>query len=134
MATHTTEYINLLLGAAKVSKGKLITIYADCLTINPDYFYPDANITADLAKTAHELFRNNDALSLLNKFSQNYPKSEQIPYAYFLAAQLLVEHKQQEEQAKKLLFSLLNKYPDHELTAQIKDYLGLIEKLHNKFH
>jgi tetratricopeptide (TPR) repeat protein len=131
MAIHTTEYIDLLLRESKIHKGKIITIYTDCLKMNPDYFYANAAVLLDLAKTAQELFRNSDALSLLNKFSQNYPNSQEIPYAYFIAAQLLVEHKQQEDQAKKILSSLLNKYPDHELTEKIKDYLNLIEKLRN---
>jgi tetratricopeptide (TPR) repeat protein len=129
ITTHTEEYIKFLLKETKVHKGKIITIYTDCLKINPDYFYPDANVTADLAKTAQELFRNNDALSLLNKFAQNYPNSDQIPYAYFMVAQLLVDHKQQEAQAKKILTSILSKYPNHELTTKIKDYIVLIDKL-----
>ena len=131
MAEHTTAYINLLLKESKAHKGKLITIYSDCLKMNPDYFYPDAKITVALAITAQELFRNHEALLLLNKFSQHYPNSPQIPYAYFTAAQILIDHKQQELPVKKILLSLLNKYPDHELTAQIKAYLSLIEKLHH---
>lgn len=129
IATHTTEYIKLLLAESKVHKGKLITIYVDCLQLNTDYFYPNAKITLDLAKTAQELFRNNDALSLLTNFAKNYPDSEQIPYAYFIVAQLLVDHKQQEEQAKRILSSILSKYPNHELTTQIKEYLNLIARL-----
>jgi hypothetical protein len=128
MATHTTEYIDLLLTQAKVNQGALINIYTDCLKMNPDYFYPNPKITVNLAKTAQELFRNQDALSLLTNFSQHYPNSEQIPYAYFMVAQILIDYKQQDEQAKRILFSLLAKYPDHDLTAQIKDYLSTIEK------
>jgi hypothetical protein len=128
MAEHTTEYINLLLGQAKVNKGLLIGIYADCLKMNPGYFYPKPAVTVDLAKTAQELFKNQAALSLLNNFSQHYPNSEQIPYAYFIVAQLLVDYKQDETQAKKILHSLVGKYPAHELTEQIINYLGIIEK------
>lgn len=129
MTEHTTDYMNLLLNQAKVNKGKLINIYTDCLKLNPDYFYPDAKVTVDLAKTAQELFRHADALSLLNKFAQNYPNSDQMPYAYFIAAQLLVDHKQQEAQAKKILSSLLTKYPEHELVPQMQEYLAFLEKL-----
>ena len=129
MAAHTTDYIKLLLKEPKVNNGKLISLYMDCLKLNPGYFYPDAQTTLDLAKSAQEFFRNNDALALLNRFAKNYPDNELIPYAYFLAAQLLVDHKQQERQAKKVLLSLLDTYPGHKLTAQIKDYLGLIEKI-----
>jgi outer membrane protein assembly factor BamD (BamD/ComL family) len=96
--------------------------------MNPDYFYPDAKSTVDLAKTAQELFKNQDALLLLNKFSQHYPNNEQIPYAYFIVAQLMFDYKQEEEQAHKILLSLLNKYPGHELTTQIKNYLGVVDK------
>jgi tetratricopeptide (TPR) repeat protein len=114
LVQHTTEYMTLLLRQPKVNKGTLIGLCADCIKIAPDYFYPDAKVTVDLAKTAFELFRYNDATILLNKFAQNYPNSDQIPYAYFIAAQVLVDYKQQEAQAKKILQSLLVKYPNHD--------------------
>ncbi len=129
MAEHTSEYMRVLLNQPKVNKGKLVDVYADCLKINPDYFYPDARVTVDLAKTAQELFKYNDALLLLNKFGQNYPNSEQMPYAYFIAAQLLVDHKQDEAQAKKILQGLLKKYPGHELTEPMQKYLAVLENL-----
>lgn len=130
ITAHTTEYIDLLLNQPKINKAKLIGVYTDCVNLNSDYFYPDAKITLDLAKTAQDLFRHADALSLLNKFANNYPNSAQIPEAYFIAAQLFVDHhKHQEEQAKKIITSLLNKYPNHELVPKMQEYLLFIEKL-----
>ncbi len=76
---------------------ELITIYVDCLKINPDYFYPDAKITKEIVKTTQDLFRYDEALLILNKFTKNYPNSDQIPYAFFIAAQILVDYKQQDE-------------------------------------
>lgn len=134
MAEHTTEYMKLLLAQPKVNKGLLIAIYTDCIKMNPDYFYPNPKITVDLAKTAQELFKNQEALLILNKFSQHYPNSEQTPYAYFLVAQLMFDYKQNEAEAQKILLSLLSKYPDHELTTPIKDYLGVVEKFMKAGH
>jgi tetratricopeptide (TPR) repeat protein len=132
IAQHTTEYMQLLLNQPKVNKGTIIGIYADCLKVVPDYFYPNAAVAVDLAKTAQELFKYNDALAILNNFAKNYPNSDQFPYAYFIVAQLFVDHKQQEAQAKKILQALLTKYPGHELTEKIQDYLKLIEKLNSQ--
>ena len=129
LSEHTASYMKLLYGQERVNKALLITVYAECIKANPDFFYPDAAKTVDLAKTAQELHRYQDALTILANFSKHYPGHEQIPYAYIIVAQLLSEQRQQDEQAKKILLSLLAKYPDHELIPQIKVYLQVIENM-----
>jgi TolA-binding protein len=50
-----------------------------------------------------------------------------IPKSYLRAAQVFNDRLMNPDRARKILSGLLNKYPDHEIAPQVKNYLASIQ-------
>jgi len=121
---HGESYIKDLLYDGKKNLVKAMNVYANCVEAKPEYFYPDAKSAYDMAEMASRWGKSDAALRMLNKFTQRYPNNVLIhPKAYFLAAQIFAEKKQQKGQAKKILTSVLKHFPQHEIVPNVKNYL-----------
>ncbi len=133
LVRHGKEYISLLTGIdeSRPTLLKSLDIYLACLNADKTFQISDAYITCELADIAQSMGKADPALRMLNKFAQRYSNSRSVPRAYFLAAKIMSERKHQDAQAKKILESLLRKYPDHELVPEIEQFLGVIKRLQN---
>ncbi len=130
---HGKLYIRRLLGQEGKSRNQklheVLEVYADCLKNDSAFHYPEAKVVYELAKAARQFNMHNLAMSILKKFHMNYAYNRLIPDAYLMLAQMLVEHRQKDEEAKKLLRFVIKRYPEHELAPQIKDYLTMLGHL-----
>lgn len=52
-------------------------------------------------------------LRLANGFHRNFPDSTELPRLYLMVAEVMAEHRQQPEQAQKLLDFIARRFPDH---------------------
>jgi TolA-binding protein len=68
-------------------------------------------------------------LSLLNRFDKRFPRSPEIPDAYFFAAQTLCENLRRDEKARLILTMLLERYPEHPVAGKARQLLNVLEKI-----
>ena len=69
------------------------------------------------------------ALSLINGFDKRFPKSPEIPDAYFFAAQMLCENLRRDEKARRILTMLLERYPEHPVAGKARQLLMVLDKM-----
>lgn len=123
---HGHEYLNILMAQEKDRLA--LGLVRECKALDPAFSPTDAGQVTQLAKLAAQGGEAQLALSLLSAFHKRFPKSQDIPQNYLLAAVLLHERMNQDEQARGLLTYLKGSYPDHPLMADIDARLALIER------
>ncbi|HWP13778.1 MAG TPA: hypothetical protein VNN06_18290, partial [Ramlibacter sp.] len=69
------------------------------------------------------------ATSLLRGFDKRFPKHEDTPGVFFLGARLLSEQGRQHEKAVKILRAVLAHFPGHDIAAEVRVYLSVLEKM-----
>jgi hypothetical protein len=124
---HGHEYLNILMAQEKDRLA--LGLVRECKALDPAFNPTDAGQVTQLAKLAAQGGEARLALSLLSGFHSRFPKSPDIPQNYLLAAVLLHERMNQDEQARALLTYLKANYPDHPLMADIDARLALIERM-----
>jgi hypothetical protein len=124
---HGHEYLNVLMAQGKDRLA--LGLVRECKALDPAFNPTDAGQVTQLAKLAAQGGEARLALSLLSGFHNRFPKSPDIPQNYLLAAILLHERMNQDEQAHALLTDLKGNYPDHPLMADIDARLALIERM-----
>jgi tetratricopeptide (TPR) repeat protein len=120
---HAVDYLDLLAGQSE--KAKALDVYNECRALNPD-FLPTATALFKLGGWLNESGKTKDAVGTYNRLVKAYPDSPLLPKAYFRAAQIFNDRLMNPDRARKILKGLLNKYPDHEIAPQIKNYLASI--------
>jgi len=127
LARHGATYLRALVELGRT--GQALDVFSDCLHTDPEFHVPDGRLVYGLGSLAHERGRYDLALRILNRFAQRYPRHQDIPRAYLVAAKILCEHKNQDAQARKILADLLRRYPDHDSLEDIKGYLRFVDRL-----
>jgi TolA-binding protein len=87
-------------------------------------FAPKALILFKIASWLNESQKHKEAIFALNTLIKSYPEDTLVPKAYCRAAQIFNEQLKNTDQARKILNGLLHKFPDHEISAFAKNYLG----------
>lgn len=123
---HGQEYLNILMAQEKDRLA--LELVRECQALDPTFAPTDAGQITHLAKLAAQGGQAQLALSLLSNFHQRFPKSRDISQNYLLAATLLHERLNQDEQARDMLNFVKQSYPDDVLMPQIDARLALIER------
>lgn len=123
---HGHEYLNILMAQEKDRLA--LGLVRECKALDPAFSPTEAGQVTQLAGLAAQGGEAQLALSLLSGFHKRFPKSQDIPQNYLLAAVLLHERMNQDEQARALLTYLRGNYPGHPLMADIDARLALIER------
>lgn len=118
---------------SKVDEGKLkeaVELYLsyaeDGHLLKPN----QASTISQMVKYSFEKNQFNQVLKLCRDFDKRYPlEHEQIVSNFFLVAKIYYQHNKQ-DQAKKLLQTLVNKYSQTANTKAVSSYLKGIEKLY----
>jgi hypothetical protein len=127
LVRHGREYLGVLLAQ---EKDKLaLDLLRDCQAIDPNFAPGEPAQITRLAEKAAAWGQPQVALKLLGGFHKRYPKSKDIPKNYLLAATLMFERMNQDEQACALLRSLKTTYPDDPLIPQIDAKLDEIQRM-----
>jgi hypothetical protein len=127
LLSHAHRYLALLLDKGLVAEA--IGLYRAMRERDPA-FEPEK--PAQLLRLAEAARQRRDfalALSLVNGFDKRFPKSLEIPDAYFFAAQMLCENLRRDEKARRILAMLLERYPEHPVAGKSRQLLNVLEKM-----
>ncbi|MEJ2508631.1 MAG: hypothetical protein P8009_03965 [Gammaproteobacteria bacterium] len=127
LAAHCPDFISRLVSDKRVPRA--LEVYADCVRFDPACKPANPNHVHELAAQLNARGQAKLALALLNNFHVAFPSHQDIARNYLLAAQIMSEKLNQDDNAKKLLSYLLEKYPDHPLGPEIRAYLDVLQKV-----
>ena len=117
---HCVTHLHLL---AEVNrKAEACEIYRFCLA-KDNSFTPTPYTLFKLAGWLNEGGNSKEAINTYNRFTKAYPEDQLIPKAYFRAAQIFYDRFMDTSRARRILTGLIEKYPDHKIAIQAKNYL-----------
>jgi tetratricopeptide (TPR) repeat protein len=123
MLKHGVTYLDLLVEAK--DNEKLCEVYSDCVSHDPG-FVPSNPTLFRVASCLNEAGNAREAINSYNRFIRAHPKDPLIPKAYFLAANIINEKLNNPSKAAGILKSLIEAYPDHDITPHVQRYLRQI--------
>jgi tetratricopeptide (TPR) repeat protein len=123
MLDHGAAYLDLL--AKGRSKEKLCEVYLECISRSPD-FSTSFPASFKIAGSMIEAGNPKGAADVYQGFIKNNPDDPMIPKASFLAANVFNEKLLNPKKAAEILEDILKKYPNHEMAAYARQYLGQI--------
>ncbi len=124
---HGQEYLGVLLAQEKDKQA--LDLSRDCQALDPNFAPAEASQITRLAEKAAARGQPQVAWKLRGGFHKRFPKSQDIPKNYLLAATIMFERMNQDEQACALLRSLKSTYPDNPLMPQIDAKLTEIQRM-----
>ena len=127
LLSHARRYLALLLDKGFVAEA--IELYRAMRERDPAFEPEKPAHLLRLAETARQGRDFALALSLINGFDKRFPKSPEIPDAYFFAAQMLCENLRRDEKARRILTMLLERYPEHPVAGKARQLLMVLEKM-----
>ena len=117
---HAVTHLDLL------SKKKINTeaceVYKECIS-HSSSFTPDPKITFQITQFLAQTGKAKEAYKASVHFTRVHPNHALIPEAYFCIAKILNENLNKKEQSKKIMTWLVKKFPDHENSPDMKNYL-----------
>ena len=116
---HGATWLSVLLAQEKMPEA--IAIYQECLALDPA-FTPRVPEEFAILATALSLVEPKLAISLLQNFCRQYPKSKIVPRNLLLAAKILAERLNDMAGAKKLVQQLQHKFPESVHVEAINEY------------
>lgn len=105
------------------AKSDAVESYLGCLRVDKT-FTADSVVQFKIASWLTERGKHKEAIFALNSLIKTNPDDSLVPKAYYRAAQIFRERLDDVEKAKKILQKMIAKYPDLEITAFAKNYLG----------
>ena len=116
---HGAIWLSVLLAQEKMPEA--IAIYKECVALDAA-FTPRVPEEFAILANALSLVEPKLAISLLQNFCRQYPKSKVVPRNLLLAAKILAERLNDVAGAKKLVTQLQQKFPDSVHVAAINEY------------
>ncbi len=116
---HGAIWLSVLLAQEKMPEA--IAIYKECVALDAA-FTPRVPEEFAILANALSLVEPKLAISLLQNFCRQYPKSKVVPRNLLLAAKILAERLNDVAGAKKLVMQLQQKFPDSVHVAAINEY------------
>ncbi len=108
---------------ANNQKNKVLAVYGECRKMDPK-FLPTADVLFKLAGWLNESGKTQTAISIYNLLVKSYPQHPMVPKAYFRIAQLFHDSLMKTDKAKKILSALQMKYPQHEISPHVENFLA----------
>ncbi|MDR0441598.1 MAG: outer membrane protein assembly factor BamD [Candidatus Accumulibacter sp.] len=127
LLTHARSYLLLLLNKGLFAEA--IGLYRAMRKQDPAF---EPENPAHLLRLAQAARQNRDfalALSLINGFDKRFPRSPEIPEAYFFAAQTLCENLRRDEKARLILTMLVERYPEHPVADKARQLLNVLKRM-----
>jgi tetratricopeptide (TPR) repeat protein len=115
------HYLRML--AKSNAKSDAVESYLECLRRDKT-FALESVVQFKIASWLTEKGKHKEAILALNCLIRKNPEDALVPKAYYRAAQIFRERLGDVEKAKKILQKMIAKYPDLEITAFAKNYLG----------
>ena len=116
---HGATWLSVLLAQEK--RPEAIALYKECVALDAAFLPRVAEEYADLA-TALSINEPQMAISVLQSFCKQFPKSKVVPRNLWLAAKILAERLNDVAGAKKLIAQLQQRFPESVHIGAINDY------------
>lgn len=125
--SHGQGLISLLL--RKERSQRALEVFKACRELREDFAPEDPGQILKLAQAARRAGEYNLALTLVRGFDKHHPRHPDVPGVYLMSAQILSEHFKKDEMASLILKGLLQKFPDHPLSAEAGNYLKALVRM-----
>ena len=123
MLSHAPVYLEFAVSEGK--KKDAIETFDACRKLDPE-FALNAPLMLKLGEWLAEAGRFKDALRLFSRLSKRHPDADEVPLSYFRAAQIYHDRMMDSERARKIMKTLLKRFPDHAMQAKFQNYLQYI--------
>ena len=124
---HAREFTHKLVNEKRMFQA--LDLCEQWLKLDLEFNLQDSYHVHALATAARMGGRHKLALDLMRGFDKRYLQHEHIPSIYYLSAQILSENFQRNQEAMLTLQALQNKFPDHALAAEARQYLQVLDKI-----
>jgi tetratricopeptide (TPR) repeat protein len=118
---HGVSHLDIL--TTENQKSKAIAVFTECRTADTG-FMPTASALFKLAGWLNESGKTKAAVAVYNTMAKTYPDNPLVPKAYFRIAQIFHDGLMNRKQAKRALYLLLRKYPNHDIIPQAESFLA----------
>jgi TolA-binding protein len=95
--------------------------------VDPAFQPEDGDVILPVATAAMQMREFDVAAGLLRGFDRRHPQHKDTPAVFFLGARLLSEQSRQHEKAAQILRAVLAHFPDHDVAAEARTYLKVLE-------
>ncbi|MCC4114473.1 hypothetical protein LLG90_03805 [Aromatoleum toluclasticum] len=127
MLAHATEWLPALLRGGK--ERVAIDVVEAIWRHEPDYSPALGFFVLPLAQTFFDARRYDAAARLIKGFDRRFPGHADTPAVYLLGARLLIEHRRDETQARRVLAALREHYPESAAAAEAARLGELLDRL-----
>lgn len=124
---HGREYLNVLI--AQDQDRKALDVIRECRALDKAFMPSEPGYITRLAHKAAELGQSQLALEITSGFHRAHPKHPDVAKNYLLAARLLAEKFNKDEQARALIRQLQANYPTHPLMPEIEAYAKFLDSI-----
>ena len=121
LVEHGVTHLDLL--AKGNQKDAAMKVFAQCRKLNPK-FQPTAESFYKIGEWFNAAGKSKEALAMYNRLVKCYPGNALVPKAYFRAAQIFHDRLMNPDKARKILNSLMDKYPNHDIEPQVRNYMA----------
>jgi len=125
MLSHATAHLKHLVEGGE--KGESCTVYIECISHDPQ-FEPAPEDLFEVSGWLAEQGNIKEAAAALVKFIKNNPDHPLEPKAHFLLGKMFQENLRDSAKANKVFTRLIQKYPNHEITAFASRYLEELKR------
>jgi hypothetical protein len=119
-----------LLAAGKLAPAA--EVFSDCLKQRLSCLPASPGHYLALVRQLRRMGRARDAVKLGKGFHRRFPASDDTPALYLEVAAALSEDLQRDDLAQQLLDFLLQRYPQHERTEEVRRYRDVLTRLGNQ--
>ncbi len=127
LATHGRDYIGVLLALGQPKRAAALLV--ESRSYDPAFRLDAPEHITELIAHANATGQSQLALDLAEGFKTRFPKDPDIPRNLLTAARLMAERFGRVAEARHLLEGLLEKYPEHPLTADIALALAEVARM-----
>lgn len=120
---HGPVYLEFAVSEGK--RKKALEGYDTCRRIDPG-FSVKAPVLFKLGEWMVDDGRFRDALKVFSRLVKTHPGANEVPLSYFRAAQLYHDRFMDTDKARKIIKTLLHRYPDHSMRTRFENYLQYI--------
>jgi len=127
MLAHAGAWLPELLRAGKYRQAVDVieAIWQQC----PDYRLTIGADCLPLAQAMFDARRYESAARLIKGFDRSFPGHADIPAIYLLGARLLIEHRRDEAQARRVLAAVRHHFPESGAASEALKLMALLDRL-----
>ncbi len=124
---HTDKYVNLLVKSQNWREA--LELYEEAIGRRADWAPRDVATIVPLAQAALRAGKAREAGLLIRGFDKKYPRHADIPRAYLVGAQIMAEHANKPDEARRILEHLVKHYAGDPVATEAGRYLEVMRRM-----